>query len=134
MKKLLKELPMSTFEDGVDRFALVVVASRAYPVASCVLEADAVEVRGKALCVLRDGRVRFQIAARDVVRVIGFPTQKSAADALREQVRGGHGGSTVHVHELASADRGRSVTPERRPTTTARGGPAEGIAFRVDEG
>lgn len=131
--KELDNLELS-FDGGAHRYALVIVSVRVHPVTSAIVEADGVEVRGAALCVLRDERVRFTIAACDVVRVDGFTTHKAAADALQTQIRGNHGGSTVHVQEYASADRGRSVRHDRAPTTKSRGGPAEGIAFRIDEG
>jgi hypothetical protein len=109
------------------------MGSEAWPLQSQIVAADALRRDGERLTLLRDGRVVFQVRSSDVAHVETHPSRHAAKHAFDER-RATRGRGHLRVQELAPATSAASSggAPGSSAALT-RGGPAEGIGFRVSE-
>jgi hypothetical protein len=118
--------PMTAGEPPVTHVVLW-MSAEAWPLQSQIVAADAVRQEAGRLTLLRDGRVVFQARASDVALLETYTSLHSAKSAFDER-RATRGRGGLRVEELAPA------SGAARPSDTrSRGGPAEGIGFRVSE-
>lgn len=102
--------------------------AEAWPLTSTVVAADALRRDAERLTLSREGRIVFQARAVDVAELEPHPTREAAQRALEER-RSARGRGGLHVQELAPP---RPAGTAR--DTVARGAPAEGVGFRIEEG
>jgi len=103
------------------------MSANAWPLQSQIVAADEVRNEADRLTVLRDGRVVFQARASDVALVETHTSLQTAKLSFDER-RATRGRGGLRVEELAPAS-GTARTNDSR----SRGGPTEGIGFRVSE-
>lgn len=113
---------------GEVRHVVVLVSRHAWPVSHQIVKADAVLEGDSVVRLERDGQAVFQIPRGAVISISHFAHQREAASALRE-AKEVLGRGALRVHELdlpvSSSRSGGS--------SDARGGPTEGIGFRIEE-
>ncbi len=116
-----------TAEDPPVTHVVLWMSADAWPLQSQIVAADEVRNEAERLTLLRDGRVVFQARASDVALLETHTSLQSAKSAFdeRRSIRGRGG---LRVEELAPAS-----GAARSGDTRSRGGPAEGIGFRVSE-
>lgn len=103
------------------------MSAGAWPLQSQIVAADTVEQDTERLKLLREGRPVFQARISDVAH-LEHHTSLHAAQRAFDERRAARGRGGLRVEELAPSTGGSSSG-----TTVARGGPAEGIGFRVNE-
>ncbi len=81
----------------------------------------------------RSNRLVFSAPSVVVVAVEAHADHRAASLAVSRHRAARVGGSTFHVHETTPAPARRERPGDHAPTTRARGAPAEGVSFRIDE-
>lgn len=103
------------------------MSASAWPLQSQIVAADTVKQAGERLTLLRDGQPVFQARVGDVAQLEQHTSLHLAQRAFGER-RAIRGRGGLRIDELAP-----SPGPTGTSSTVARGGPAEGIGFRVSE-
>lgn len=103
------------------------MSTSAWPLQSQIVAADTVERVGERLTLLRGGRPVFQARVGDVSHLEHHTSLHSAQRAFDER-RALRGRGGLRIDELAPSNVATGTS-----STSARGGPAEGIGFRVSE-
>lgn len=107
---------------------LVLMKASAWPVKSQVVASDEIREVGQRLLLLLDGRPVFEAPLSEVAAVEGYVGLASARRALATRLEA-RGQGSLTVSEIETRHVGST-----RNDTRARGGPAEGISVRIDEG
>lgn len=117
---------MNTTEPNFTHVVLWMSAG-AWPLQSQIVAADTVRRTGNRVTLLREDRVVFQTRASDVAELEPHTSLHAARRAFEER-RAARGRGGLRVEELTPPS-----STARPSETLARGGPAEGIGFRVSE-
>lgn len=118
---------MSAAEEPEFSHVILWMSAGAWPLQSQIIAADEVRRLPDRLTLLRDGRAVFEARSIDVAQVEPHPSLQAAQRAFDER-RAARGRGGLRVEELAPPS-----SSARPSETLARGGPAEGIGFRVSE-